>query len=304
MAASLLHDDVATPADNDPGGTRSDYGLGRVESYVAHWAHPNPDGWTGHWAWSTITGTQFGFRDVTVPTATDRLVVVLTWDEPAASAGAGQAVIDDIDLWVDRGADCTGGTYPGGCGEYNSLSVTDSVEYVVIEDPPAGTYRLKAAPWSVSAPRPVGIAAVVVRGDTTPATTLAAVASTPSPALGVPFTVTTTVADPAWIASGVHLARTSFPSGVTLEDVATVREDGVAISFGTASELTLGDIHEGDTRRAVWTFRATTLGAKTLAFRSWSENGGERTASVTIVPAALIFADGFESGDTSAWSGP
>jgi hypothetical protein len=40
---------------------------------------------------------------------------------------------------------------------------------------------------------------------------------------------------------------------VTLEDVATVREDGVAISFGTASELTLGDIHEGDTRRAVWT---------------------------------------------------
>ena len=34
----------------------------------------------------------FAYGDVTVPAGTQRLVVVLTWDEPAASAGASRAV--------------------------------------------------------------------------------------------------------------------------------------------------------------------------------------------------------------------
>ena len=45
----------------------------------------------------------FAYGDIEVPPGTKRLVVVLTWDEPPASAGASRAVMYDVDLWVDRG---------------------------------------------------------------------------------------------------------------------------------------------------------------------------------------------------------
>lgn len=275
MATSILHDDALPPEKNS-------YGLGRVSAYVAHWARNNPNGWSTHWEWGSVTAAQFLFRDITVPIGATRLVVVMTWDEPAASAGASSAVIDDLDLWLDRNADCTGTL--GRCGEYASESGSDNVEYVIINNPPAGTYRLKATPWSVSASRPVGIAAVIIRGDTTPNTTLSASASTTTPPLNTDFTVTTTVSNPSWIASGVHLQNTSLPSGVSLQSVVTTREDGVAMIYGTSDKLTLGNIHESDGRSAVWTFKATTTGSKTISFRSWSENGGTRTASVVISP--------------------
>ena len=79
-----------------------------------------------------------------MPPGAKRLVVVLTWDEPPASAGASRAVTYDIDLWVDRDVDCT--ARPAPCGEYSSLSGVDNVEYIVVHDPPAGMYRLKVVP--------------------------------------------------------------------------------------------------------------------------------------------------------------
>jgi hypothetical protein len=72
---------------------------------------------------------------------------------------------------------------------------------------------------------------------------------------------------------------------VTLVGVRTTREDGIVHDFGTASELTLGDVHAVDTRSAVWTFRLTTPGTKVFTFRSWSENGGTATTNVTVVDA-------------------
>jgi subtilisin family serine protease len=282
MATSLLHNDTTSPDDNDTGGTRPNYGLGRVSSRTAHWENNNSSGWDGSWSWSSVTSSNYIYRDVTVPSGARRLVVAMTWDEPAASSGASQAVIDDIDLWIDRGVDCTGTL--GRCGEWNSDSTTDNVEYIIINNPSAATYRIKATPWSVSAGRPVGLGIVVVRGDTTPDTSLSAVASTATPFLNTDFTVTTTVSNPSWVASGVHLERTSFPSGVTLQSVTTKREDNITMDFGTATELTLGNISQGDSRSAVWTFRASTTGSKTLTFRSWSENGGTRTDSVTVSP--------------------
>jgi hypothetical protein len=73
-----------------------------------------------------------------------------------------------------------------------------------VEDPPPGTYRLKATSWAVSAARPVGIAAVVIRGDTTPDTTLSVSGNT-SPELEADFTITTRVFNLGWVASGVQI---------------------------------------------------------------------------------------------------
>jgi hypothetical protein len=109
MATALLRNNVATPARNTetPNTTRNTYGLGRVSPYVAHWAHPNLAGRTTHGAWRMITRDRWGFRDIEVPPGASRLVIVLTWDEPAASAGASAAVDYDLDLWIDRAPFCT-----------------------------------------------------------------------------------------------------------------------------------------------------------------------------------------------------
>ncbi|MBT8440704.1 MAG: S8 family serine peptidase, partial [Gammaproteobacteria bacterium] len=282
MATSILHNDDTTPANNSSGG-RNTYGLGRVSAYVSHWARSNSNGWNTYWATRTITNSNWGYRDITVPSGTDRLVVAMTWDEPAASSGASDAVDYDLDLWVDRGADCSPDA-KGQCGEWASQSWDDNVEYLIINNPGAGTYRLKVINWDAPGSGiPAAVVATVIRGDPTPEMSLTATASTTTPAVGATFTVTTRVNNPSYIASGVHLARTNLPSGLSFLGVSTTREDGVNINF-TGSDLSLGNIIESDSRSAVWSFRVNSTGSKTISFRAWSENGGTKTQSVTITP--------------------
>jgi hypothetical protein len=276
MANTLQHD-----ADTSL-SQKNSYGLGRVSAYVAHWAHSGTGGWQSYWSWGSVTSSQYVYGDITVPSGTSRLVVVMTWDEPAASAGASQAVTYDVDLWVDQGADCTDSL--GQCGEYLSISGIDNVEYVIVNNPPAGTYRLKATPFDApSSPAlPVGIASFVIYGDPQPDADLTANASHSRVAPGETFTVTTTVSNPSFIASGVHLQNTSNSSGVSRTNVQTGRKDGLTTGFGTADNFTLGDIVANDSRSAAWTFLATAVGTKTLTFRSWSENAGTVERSVNV----------------------
>ena len=162
MASAILHSDEVTPTNNTVGG-RNDYGLGRVSDYQSHWARLDPNGWSGHWAWMTITDKSWGFFDINVPRGAKRVVAVLTWDEPEASAGASQAVTYDVDLWADPGASCTP-DFVGQCGAWASQSNIDNVEYLIIDNPPAGVLRLKAINWRApSFGLPVAIAAKIIR---------------------------------------------------------------------------------------------------------------------------------------------
>ncbi len=281
MSSAIQQGDQTTPANNTSGG-RNDYGLGRVSDYQAHWARFNPNGWRSRWAWQTITNSSWGFFDIDVPSGTDRLVAVMTWDEPAASAGASNAVIYDLDLWADYGADCTPDA-KGQCGEWASQSNIDNTEYLIINNPPAGRYRLKMVNWRApSSGVPAAIAVKIIEGDPTPVMSLSASPSTTTVPVGSTFTVTTTVRNPAYEAYGVHVSVPELPSGLTLLSAQTTREDGVAMDFGNARGLTLGSIVEGDTRSVTWRFRVDSSGAKTMRFRAWSDNGGTRFQSVTV----------------------
>ena len=277
MATAIAHNDVA--------GKSNDYGIGRVSGYLEHWARLDAEGWATNWFWGGVSSAGFSFGDITVPPGTQRLVVVLTWDEPAASAGASRAVTYDLDLWVDVNADCTGPK--GACGEYASTSSIDNVEYVVVNNPPPGTYRLKATPFNApSFDLPYGMAATIIRGDPTPAMT-ATLTAPANPVIGDTFDVTATVDSPSYLASGVQIEPTLIPLGVTLLDEKTTRADGQAVSFlGVADALTLGNVVSGLARSATWTFRADTTGPKLFKIRAWSENGGEVTATATpeVVP--------------------
>ncbi|MCI0526647.1 MAG: S8 family serine peptidase, partial [Nitrospira sp.] len=125
MATAIPHDNVT--------GKSNDFGLGRVSSYLAHWEQNNASGWSTQWFSGVVSRSNWAYGDIEVPEGAQRLVVVLTWDEPAASSGAGQAVSYDIDLWVDRDANCN---HPKGtCGEYYSYTHGDNVEYIVIDNP-------------------------------------------------------------------------------------------------------------------------------------------------------------------------
>jgi subtilase family protein len=284
MATALLHDNVTAPVNNTPAPdtTRNTFGLGRVSPYVAHWAHGNNAGWSTHWAWRTITNRQWGFREIDVPQGAKRLVVAMTWDEPPASAGASAAVDYDLDLWIDREPFCTPDG-KGQCGEFASQSWIDNVEYQIIENPAPGKYRLKIVNWDApSSGLPAALSATIVMGATAPNYTLT---GSPSPTGAVPVggfvEVTTTVSNPSWILSGVHLAAAGIPSGATLVQVETIREDNVTMTFTGMTAISLGSIVQGDTRRATWRFRIDTPGAKTVRFRAVSENGGNRDLSVT-----------------------
>lgn len=280
MASSILHNDNDTPSNNSSGG-RNTYGLGRASTYISHWAKSGSGGWSGHWASRTITNSSWGYRDIDVPSGTDRLVVVMTWDEDSASSGASKAVKYDLDLWVDRNADCSPDS-KGQCGEWASQSYDDNVEYLIINNPSAGTYRLKIINWDApGSGLPAAIAATIIKGDPTPSMTLATSPSTTTPALNTNFTIETTVNTASYVASGVHLEINSKPSSLQLVEVSTTREDGTTMTF-TEDEFSLGNIVQGDTRKAKWTFRPTSAGAKNITFRAWSENGGTETNTVNL----------------------
>jgi hypothetical protein len=108
-----------------------------------------------------------------------------------------------------------------------------------------------------------------------------ATASDGTPALNTDFTITTAVSASAYVVSGAHIEISSLPAGVVYDDASINREDGINMVF-TDDEFSLGNIIDGDTRTATWTFRATSAGAKNIQFRIWSENGGTVTRTVTV----------------------
>jgi hypothetical protein len=102
--------------------------------------------------------------------------------------------------------------------------------------------------------------------------------------VGVPFTITASVQNPAYEAYGVHLSVPEIPSGVTLLGATTMREDGILMQFMNARGLTLGNIVEGNSRSVVWHLQIDTPGSKTIPFQAWSDNGGTQRQSVIVTP--------------------
>jgi hypothetical protein len=281
MATAMGHDGEV--------GKSNTYGLGRVSSYVAHWDHPNADGWETRRFSGTVNSAGFAYGDITVPAGAKRLVVALTWDEPPASAGASRAVLYDVDLWIDRDVNCMNPT--GACGEYASVSLVDNVEYVVVNDPPPGVYRLKVVPHDASTQiLPWGMSAVVIRGDALPAARVASPpamhANTTGPSgpvvVGETFGVTVNVFNDSYVASGVEVLPPAIPAGVTFLRSEARRLDGVTVPYVYVGSVTFGNIPPSWLRAATWTFRADAPGAKTFTFRARSENSGEVTVTRTV----------------------
>ena len=100
----FLGDAAAFPLDNTngPGTFNNVYGLGKVSARTAVLTRDDESGWTGGSTAFDIDAAGHAYHDVVVPEGTSRLDVVMTWDEPPADTIT-DAVLHDLDLWVDRG---------------------------------------------------------------------------------------------------------------------------------------------------------------------------------------------------------
>lgn len=283
--ASLYKDDTTLSEANT-------YGLGRVSAYKAHWQRNNSAGWRGYWGGGPVHRNNYVYRDIDVPRDASRLVVVMTWDEPPSSAGASMARRWDLELWADPpGTQYSGPSNPwNNVAPYRKWSWEDNVLSLIIDEPAAGKWRLKAVPYNAPHRQwhgyslPVGIGAVVIRGDTQPDMALSASVLTEDIEVGDMFLVETTVSSPSYVAFGAHLSNTVLPDGVKLLDVRTKRKDGMIMSFGANREFTLGSIVQGihGSRFGRWVFKAESAGCHDIQFRAWSDNGGTRETTVTV----------------------
>lgn len=295
MAASLLHNDDTSLSE------RQTYGLGRVSSYKTHWGRNNADGWT-YWTSSRfINDGNYGEREIEVEPGTERIAIVMTWDEPAASAGAGSSRLWDLELWVDENSTCTPAEEPF-CGEQRTFSFDDNLVWIFWNNPPAGTHNVKIVPFDAPDDYSLraGLAIKAVRGDPEPTMAHELSISSPQVVVGESFEVTSTVSTPAWVAGGVHLQNTGVPLGISRTGVVAHRLDGQDIDFGTSSNFTVGDVYQGNPRESTWsfdTFASTQPGCYDLEFRAWSANAGTATETqqVCVIDGSdEVFQDRFE----------
>ena len=173
LMASALRPDAwldapaAFPATNSdgPGTVQALYGMGKASALTSVLQRDRDDGWTGGSAVAAFEDGGYGHVDIEVPEGAARLDLVMTWDEPPADAIA-SAVLNDLDLWLDRGADCAAAE----CGEHASRSRVDNIEWIIARDPEPGIWRVKVtAPRVYTAPPRAAVAWTVIRGASTPA---------------------------------------------------------------------------------------------------------------------------------------
>ena len=239
------------PADNSngPGTLQAQYGMGLASARTSVLNRNRADGWANGGGVSELQDGEYAHRDIEVPENASRLDLVLIWDEPPTDT-IGQAVLNDLDLWLDRGGDCGSAA----CGEWSSVSRKDNVEWIILRNPSPGTYRAKILPRRILgvAPR-AALAWTLIRGPATPQLRIEADKSILNGA--GPHNLTLTLTADGYVAAGtrLHVACDAQDSSacedMRISDFNRTREDGIAnapadIPWG--SSVTLGEIAVGE----------------------------------------------------------
>ena len=231
---------------NGPGALQNRYGLGKVSARTAVLSRNGPDGWVGGGAVSELRDGEYAHREIVVPEGASRLDLVMVWDEPPTDTIA-QAVLNDLDLYLDMDGDCGAGA----CGGYSSTSRRDNVEWIIVRNPPPGTYRARVVPHRVyTAPPRAGLAWTVIRGASTPR--LAIDADRTSLADGDRLRLTLT-AD-GYVAAGTLLHMDCRSAGIlcahSYYKASITREDAISRTFEwqKGSYIELGEIAAGESQ--------------------------------------------------------
>ena len=305
-----FEDASAFPGDNSlgPGTLNARFGLGKVSAPTSVLTRDQDDGWVSGSFTAEFDDGEYAYHDIVVPEGASRLDVVLTWDEPPADVIA-STVLNDLDLWLDEGADCTGEP----CGEHSSVSPRDNVEWIIVRDPTPGTWRAKVAATRVytDAPR-AALAWTVIRGDSTPQLALAADKTTLDATGEVAITVTAN----GYVASGtrLHVECRTMAEQVADEapvispcdasaNLAVTNADGVdrpAASVPPGGFVHLGEIAAGESRVVRFDYFGQRP-ASALYFTATSWNATAASILVSMAPDTARELATVEAPDNDAF---
>ena len=266
---AFLEDAAQFPLHNGdgPGDLQHRYGLGKVSARTSVLSRDAEDGWVSGSVIVEVGDGEYGHHDIEVPEGTSRLDLVMTWDERSSDTLA-QPVLNDLDLWVDRDADC-GASQPAACGNAASRSTKDNVEWLILRNPPAGLYRLKVVPkrTRVETPR-AALAWTVIRGPSTPQLAINVDTTAVVVEPGSPFEVNATLAVDGYVAAGTMLridcraeegsAACSRANMIAPRASGASREDGISrpLASGTGEVIALGEVAVGEEQTVKLVFKS------------------------------------------------
>ena len=276
---------------NGPGIIQNQYGMGLASTRASILTRDTEQGWMLGSATSEPADGNYDYVDINVPEGASRLDIVLTWDEQPADTLT-KSVLNNLDLWVDEGADCT----EEPCGEYSSLSARDNVEWLFIDSPAPGTHRIKVAPKRLfGEPVNAAVAWTIIRGDATPKLDIEVENSPINPTPGKLFQVDLLVRANQYIAAGVTLrgdcqnrsdASCSLFGIERPRTARVMREDGINNDLGVvdlAQSVSIGELAAGEPRRVRLQFSAPSNPSRLyLTASGW--NARSAAIAVDVVP--------------------
>jgi hypothetical protein len=219
------------------------------------------------------------------------VTIVTHYKEIAASSGASQALINDLDTYIDEAPFSAGNNTGDWVAQQSNV---DNTEIRILNNPTETNWRIKIYPASTvpGTFTHVGICAIITYGDTTPTPTFNLTANDYYVQPGDDVALTASYTNPSYIASAVYIDSSS--SGDVLQSATSTMVDGSTCDYTSnmwgGRELELGNVVHGTTRSAHWTTHWNSEGAKSFAVDARSDNAIDATDSVT------IYVDGTEPG--------
>ena len=315
-----LEDPAGFPADNSngPGTTQAVYGMGTASARISVLTRDDPTGWQSGGSTTELEDGEYAYQDIVVPEGTGRLDLVMTWDEPPAETIA-DTVLNDLDLWLDRGGDCS----EEACGEYVSASRVDNVEWIIVRNPEPGTYRAKILANRVftAAPR-AALAWTLIRSPSTPSLTIEA----DRKALpGGKSEITVTLTSNGYVSTGTRVQIDCRGAqdcrDVAIDSIGMAREDGLIVdatdharvelpnAFTTrrlGGSITVGEVAVGESQAiTVLVSHPDASNASRLYFKANAWNANSASTSIDLgsgdgneTDAVVPGNDGFASATT------
>jgi hypothetical protein len=295
MATALTKNDATLTYPSD---THLDqYGAGRVDSYRALYGTSQTTwlNWGGY-----LSSSNWTYGDFTVPSGATRIVVCMNYTEPAASAGAGHALVSNYDLWIDADPiDPAGNT-----GDYFvQQSTLDNTEIRTINLPAAGSWRWKIYPTSATTGMYWGVSVAIVTGDTTPALGIAVAANDYTVKPNAPVHVDVDVTNPSFVASAVYL---DSATSAAISGSHKTLGNSLDADMGGVLDMELGNLMHGWTRHADYDVSWATEGLRSFVAQARADNASSATQTiyVTVDGTAPTLPTGLHSTShsTGVWS--
>ncbi|MEZ6017089.1 MAG: S8 family serine peptidase [Planctomycetota bacterium] len=296
MASALTKGGVllATPSTSSTSHFNT-YGAGRIEAARAHNLTSQA---LYFWQFDMTSSSAHAELDFAIGAGASKVSCVMFYNERAGSAGGSVALVNDLDMYIDRAPFAAGGN----TGDYSAhQSSRDNTEIRILSNPAEDSWRIKVYPENIPATLlntvRVGVAVVVTYGDDTPAATLTTALDDAYVKPNDVVQLTATVACPTSVASAVHLD--SAMTGTLLSAETTLLDGRVADLMdnpNSGDQVTLGNIRGGHSRNVRWTARWASEGAKLWQVSMDSDNAGAPISTKT------VYVDGTAPGMPGAMS--